>query len=338
VVGGTGFSMFPWEVMERSPEIDLGVFLEAEESFPELLENLGRPETVAGVFYRKDGQVLRTGCRTPPNVSKMPAIDMSFVDLAGYTAFPYNMGVQTKRGCILDCAYCSYPALNGRQLRLREPGQVVDEIDELVTRYGLKTLSFLDSVFNIPQEHCVAICQELIRRRVSVKWYAWFNCREFSEDLFALALRAGCEIFCFSPDAYTARGLEALQKQLCRQDIRRIVKMFERYRGPARLSFNFFGSFPGMRLPDLLRTLAFSMEARARLRGRLHAVGIEHIRILPGTAVHRLAMEKGVITPETNLLPENVDDYGKLFYREPNAWFADFLFRKFHVVSEKWFG
>jgi hypothetical protein len=49
-------------------------------------------------------------------------------------------------------------------------------------------------------------------------------------------------------------------------------------------------------------------------------------------------MEKGVITPETNLLPENVDDYGKLFYREPNAWFADFLFRKFHVASEKWFG
>ena len=58
VVGGSGFSLFPREVMEACPEIDLGVILEGEETFPNLLANLNKPETVFGVCYRDGKKII----------------------------------------------------------------------------------------------------------------------------------------------------------------------------------------------------------------------------------------------------------------------------------------
>ena len=40
VVGGPGFSMFPAEIMARYPALDIGVVLEGEATFPEVLRRL----------------------------------------------------------------------------------------------------------------------------------------------------------------------------------------------------------------------------------------------------------------------------------------------------------
>jgi anaerobic magnesium-protoporphyrin IX monomethyl ester cyclase len=335
IVGGPGFSIFPKALMEFCPEIDLGVYLEGEESLPELLENLNRPENVKGIFFRKNNEILFSGNRLPPDMTNMPAIDRSFIDVGPYTALPYDIGVETKRGCILDCAYCSYPYLNGRKLRLRTPARIVDEIEELAYKYKLKTFSFIDSVFDVPGAHCIAICEEMIKRKVKIKWLAWFNGEDFDGELFSLALRAGCNFFSFSPDAYTPRTLRGLQKHLKHEDIGRIYKIFRQHREPVKVTFNFFGNSPDIRLIDFLRTLAFCLRAKVFLRHCLHRAGMDYIRILPNTALHRIALEKRIITPGINLLPDNTETFQKLFYHEPDARTVDFLFRVFNGLQGK---
>ena len=66
VAGGPGFSMFAEPILERIPEFDLGVYLEGEESFPELLEHLDRPAQVRGVYLRRDGRVCNGAARASP--------------------------------------------------------------------------------------------------------------------------------------------------------------------------------------------------------------------------------------------------------------------------------
>ncbi len=65
VVGGTGFSLFPEEIMQKWPEIDFGVFLEGEVSFPALLKNLDQPQQVRGIYFRRGEKVFFTGRSSP---------------------------------------------------------------------------------------------------------------------------------------------------------------------------------------------------------------------------------------------------------------------------------
>lgn len=127
VVGGSGFSLFPREVMEACPEIDLGVILEGEETFPNLLANLNKPETVFGVCYRDGKKIIFTGSSKLPDFGKFPP-PLRLIDVRPYQDEAYQLGVQTKRGCNLRCLYCNYPYLNGRKTRLRDPNDVVDEV------------------------------------------------------------------------------------------------------------------------------------------------------------------------------------------------------------------
>jgi len=40
--------------------------------------------------------------------------------------------VQTKRGCVFKCSYCTYPLLEGNRFRARDAGDVADEIEALM--------------------------------------------------------------------------------------------------------------------------------------------------------------------------------------------------------------
>ena len=99
-------------------------------------------------------------------------------DLCNYAAYVRRggfVGVQTKRGCPFQCIYCVYPQLEGRRYRLRSPEAVVEEIENVAVRSKVRHFFFVDSVFNDPREHALAICRELGRRRLPVRWSAYLQ-------------------------------------------------------------------------------------------------------------------------------------------------------------------
>ncbi|MCK6518983.1 B12 lower ligand biosynthesis radical SAM protein BzaD, partial [Myxococcota bacterium] len=75
-----------------------------------------------------------------------------------------SIGLQSKRGCALHCVHCSDTYLLGNAVRRRTPQAVVDEMQELRDRWGVKQMFFCDQIFNIPVEHSIAICKEIVDR------------------------------------------------------------------------------------------------------------------------------------------------------------------------------
>ena len=61
-IGGAGYSMFADKIMRRLDKVDFGVYLEGEESFPELLDNLRSPEVGQRNFLpeQRERGVFRT--------------------------------------------------------------------------------------------------------------------------------------------------------------------------------------------------------------------------------------------------------------------------------------
>lgn len=326
LVGGSGFSIFAQKIMERIPEFNFGIYLEGEESIPELLDHIDSPETVKGIFIRKNVSVYFTGFREPPNFNNLPIPkrDEGLIDIKLYIgAMDNNIGIQSKRGCILNCAYCSYPFLSGKQLRLRSPKIVVDEIEYLIS-LGVKRFTFVDNIFNVPVSHAEEICEEIIKRGLDVEWSAWFEIKHTTEELMLLAKRAGCKRFDFSPDGATDKALAFLQKGITEKDLEKNFKMVKKIDG-TKAGYNFFVMLPGTNLRDLIKTLILYFKIPILLFGKGGGSLLGWIRIEPHTEIHRLAIEEGFLSEDNDLLPKDEKELKTLFYTKPSYWYLDFF-------------
>lgn len=308
VVGGSGFSLFPEAVMARLPEIDYGVYLEGEQTLPDLLEHLDHPEAVPGLYYRRDGRVLFTGPREFLDLDSvgMPRLDL--FDLSAYDGVR-GVGIQTKRGCELDCMYCTYPFLSGRRVRLRSAERVGEEVERLCREYGIIEFFFADNVFNRPSSHAEAICRELLRRELDVRWTAYFSEDGMTANFIELALAAGCAEFPFSPDGSNDAALRALGKPVSLEEVKASYCLVERF-PEARFHCGFIWNYPRTGLRDLLGLCG--MASWLLRRKNLGGIDVSTMRILPNTRLRDIALEEGRIDADDDLL-------SPVFY-DPPPW------------------
>ncbi len=327
MVGGSGFSMFAEKIMMRIPEIDFGVYLEGEITTPELIENFETPESVLGVYYRRAGRLIFTGPRPLSDFNGLPLPRRDFLDITRYPHPFGNVGIQTKRGCPLTCAYCSYPFLNGNRIRLRSPAKVVHEIEYLVNAFGIRQFMFIDGIFNKPEKHAREICHEIIKRGVEVKWQAWFDMKAFSEDFLSLAKKAGLKRIAFSPDAASNASLQALKKRITVGDIHEVIAIARRHTD-IDFAFGFFGTPPGQTFLGVLNTIYLYLKINFLFSFRANSgATVSWIRIEPDTEIQRIALQEGIIDKNTELLPHCEADLESLYYSTPNLWSGDVLIR-----------
>ena len=131
VIGGGGFSVMPGELMERLRP-DFGIAGEGELAFAGLVEALEEaPERLANVpnLHRfEHGQLVSNPAASGfLDMNRLPLPDRTLLDRRYYEGYGID-SVQTKRGCPLRCDYCTYPLIEGRVARVRDPAAVVDEM------------------------------------------------------------------------------------------------------------------------------------------------------------------------------------------------------------------
>lgn len=306
VAGGTAFSLYSEVMMKRLPAIDLGVWGEAERSFPELLEKLDRPWEVKGVYYREGGELKFTGYPEKVDFPSLRHPRRDLVDHAPYLASSFvSVGVQAKRGCALRCIHCSDTFLLGHNVRMRPARDVVDEMQELVEDHGVRQMFFCDQIFNIPVKHAIDICKEIVDRRLEVAWSAWFNEHRntLPDELMVWLKRAGCGLLSFSPDHVDDRMLKNLDKNFRHEDMLYTVQVAKKH--GMDVEYSFFLNSPGEDLRSLFAVFRFLLHARLQLGSQLRLFTLlmmQPIRIYPHTRLAELARESGLITPDHELI------------------------------------
>jgi len=305
IVGGTGFSLFPERLMIELPEIHYGIVGEAEESFPLLLSSLENPPSIKGLCWQKGGRVQVMPSSKNFDMTNYIPPDRSLLDPSRYLGinnYVPPVGIETKRGCPFNCTYCVYPKLQGKRLRCRLPAAVVDEMEILHKEYGIESYHFTDPVLNIPPGHLEAICQEIIRRKLKVRWDGFMREDQLNEQNVALFERAGCECFSFSPDGLCQESLDVLGKKLSESDILKAASLAAQT--DVVSVYHFMVNVPGETEKTCekgIRLLEQIYDLHSRKKN-LGTVVLNNIRILPGTPIEAIARAQGVIGPETDLL------------------------------------
>ena len=189
VAGGPHPSVAADDVM-KDPNIDFCVRGEGERTFPQLLDAIcsgaiygagtSNPNygEILGVVWRKpDSEVVYNPDRTPPDTLDelgFPAWDL--VDIHKYHSVPRGgiiyahkefATIFSSRACPWRCTYChnSY----GKKFRERSARHVLEEVDFLVSKYGVRELVFYDDIFNFKPDRAKAICRGLIDRNYGLK-------------------------------------------------------------------------------------------------------------------------------------------------------------------------
>jgi len=296
VLGGSGFSLLPQALMARLGA-DYGVVGEGERALPALVRALRAgqdPEAIPGVITRQGHRARVTRCA--PQALR-PARLWRHLDYGPYRqrgAYP----LQTKRGCPRRCVYCSYPGIEGRRFRLRSPAAVVDELEEVRQALGPVTVELCDSTFNDPPGHAEAICREIERRDLGLPLRTMgLNPANANAELLALMRRAGFTQLDCTPDSAAPAMLENLGKGFDAQALRRCAAAIQRADMPTMWFFLLGG--PGESEATVAQTLAFVDERVSPLDLVYLSPGL---RIYPDTALHRLALRRGMVASDDPLL------------------------------------
>ncbi len=311
-VGGAAFSLYPRQIMEENAAIDVGVVGEGEETFAAALAADGAWAGVPGLLYREGGRVNATPPAGASDFAAAPPPDRRLFPLSEYVAEPFAVGVQTQRGCPHQCAYCTYPVLEGRRVRMRAPRDVGDELEALRLA-GVETFTFVDATWGAPPQRAKDVCREIIRRRLDMKWRGYFGEKYLDDELADLALEAGVAEFTFSPDAADDRVLRALDKDLTRADLYRTLDLVKARPG-ARASYSFFINPPEQTWRSFADVVRFYLRGKRYLGRQFLGAAFGNVRLEAGTPLHERALAEGKVAPDANLLPRTRRELRKLFY------------------------
>ncbi len=292
ILGGSGFSLMPAELMAVLGG-DYGVVGEGEEVVVDIVSLLARgesPSNLPGVMAR--GATVYEKART---VNAIGRPDRSLFPIERYNREGGMANLQTKRGCPFSCIYCTYPLIEGSRLRLRTIEDIIGEIRELVDRYGVDYIYFVDDIFNYPPEFAGQLCRAIIDSGLDVNWSAFINPRFITPELVGLMVAAGCDAFEFGTDSGSPLMLNNLGKSFGVDEIKASSRLC-RDHGVDFAHYILFGG-PGETEETVLESFALMDEVAPTA-----VIGMTGIRIYPGTPLHRLALEEKIITEETDLL------------------------------------
>ena len=301
IAGGAAFGVAP-EALFRDLAVDYAVAGDGERASVALVDALcsGVPiDALPGLVRERNGTVVFTPPGEDADLDSLPRPALHrWIDLARYQRYGATIPIQTKRGCVYKCVYCTYRNVEGWGYRTRDPELVADEIEELKVRAGVRHFDFVDSTFNSPPGHALQVCEAITRRQLGVQLDTTnFTPATASSELLGAMKAAGFRSLGITAESASDPVLEKLQKGFNVAKVREVAERVEK-RG-IKMLWIFLVGGPGETRRTVEETLSFAKWRLERGDAVYLTVGL---RIYPGTTLHRIAIAEGVVPANSTLL------------------------------------
>jgi anaerobic magnesium-protoporphyrin IX monomethyl ester cyclase len=233
ILGGPHVTLLPEETLSSSNDIDVIVRGEGDETVIELMRALenGKPlDSVAGISYKANGNVVHTADRTS-------SVDMDKLPYPAYHRLPWKQyhphpphgmslpfgAIVTSRGCPYRCAYCSKPVF-GSKFRAQSPERVVEEMSYLHEKFGVKEIAFYDDSFTLDKERAHAIADKIMEKRLKIAWTCETRVNLVDRELLGHMKRAGCYSVAYGIESASPQIIEVLHKDITLEQVEKAVR------------------------------------------------------------------------------------------------------------------
>jgi radical SAM superfamily enzyme YgiQ (UPF0313 family) len=276
-------------ILQLHPEVDIIVIGEAESTLPELLGALQSNSplnTVPGLAIRDNGTIRLTTPRAPLQDLDQLAFPATWlheainVDLTRQAEF-----ISSSRGCPAACTFCASPAFWGRRVRYRSASSVAEEMLFIRDRYGLIYLSLRDDTFTADRRRTIALCQELIKKRVNIFWNCQSRVEAIDQETLEWMRRAGCECIQLGVESGSPRILQQLGKRISPEQVLRASKLI--HESGIQLSVYLITGIPEESDTDRQHTINLIKRIQP------HDLQVAPLAYYPGTALFEAAVSDG---------------------------------------------
>jgi radical SAM superfamily enzyme YgiQ (UPF0313 family) len=115
------------------------------------------------------------------------------------------------RSCPEFCTYCPIRIL--ASYRARSTGSIADELEQLCDRYGRPHVIFRDPLFSQDRDRCLALAEEIQRRRLRLTFECETRLDRLDECLIDRLHAAGLRTICFGVESYSPETLRKVARR-----------------------------------------------------------------------------------------------------------------------------
>lgn len=297
VIGGPHPSFMPTETLKTEKALDTVVVGEGEETIVEIAEkyeNNGMKNfsEIKGITYRDNDTIQAT----PPRPLIKNLDDLSF---PARHLIPFNEyktsknqagGMITSRGCVFSCNYCSSSLIMGKKFRSRSPENVVNEMEELVYKYDVKEIAFLDDIFMLNKRRAMAIANEIQNRGIDLSFVTSSRVDTVNREILECLKNAGMSTLYCGIESGSQRVLDLMGKGITLKQAEDAIKSAK------DVNIHVLGSFilgyPGETSEEMNQTIDFSI----KLDPDYSQFSI--LTPFPGTPIYYELKKKGLLDTE----------------------------------------
>ncbi|MDR0372031.1 MAG: B12-binding domain-containing radical SAM protein [Nitrososphaerota archaeon] len=306
VVGGPHVTLVPKEFLEEAQTVDIAVCGEGEYVMLEIAKRYEDKKSlgeIKGLAYRQNGSVIvNSPYPFMTNLDELPYPAYNLVDMAqylnpkhiGYRSFQNRaISMVTSRGCPFNCCFCAVHLHMGQGFRAHSAAYVLDHIQYVVDKYGVKNIFFEDDNLTLDLKRFEAICDGLIERKIRIGWETPNGVRAdcLNITLLKKMKKSGAKSIFIGVES---GDQQILDNVICKSlDLNRVVEFAKNAKaiGLKTGAFYIIG-FPGETKENMWRTVDFALELK-----RKYDVGMHLFMATPsyGTHLYEDCKAKGYI-------------------------------------------
>jgi len=305
-IGGPHITIMEEQAFDKA--FDFAFLGEGEESWKIFLRVFSDGETldsVPGLIYRSDGQVHKNEkISSDKNLDVYPRPAYHLLDMHKYALGTLRgrlnfASIQTVRGCPWKCIFCASDQLETTKISKRSIRSVVEEIEYLVTTYGIKHFMIVDDVLTLQRARTVEFCEAILEKNLGITFEGSTRANLLDDDLVALMKKSGLIRLSFGLETVDEDMRITMNKKVPLDAYREANALLNKYDIEALNSVMI--GLPGESEENVRKTLNFLRDSKDVKQANF-AIAVPY----PGTEFHRMSVsgENGV-----ELISEDFSEY-----------------------------
>ena len=303
VIGGAHISALPENSLQESGA-DFAVIGEGELTFEELVSHIKQGndnwDTIHGLVYLNEdgGAIINAPRKLIEDLDMLPFPARDLIDHKFYIPQPtkrisldlYTL-LATSRGCPFRCGFCSVRTIWTRRVRFRKQARVIAEIEECVSKYGIRTFRFIDDLFTANRNRVLELCQMICDRKLDIIWIASSRAQRLDKEMLEAMKEAGCREISFGIESGNREVLKKIDKGLDLDEALKVVRLTKKVGISTHASY--IMGYIGETEQTMQDTIRFAQKANT------HYAAFFIATPLPGTPFYDEALQNGYLRAET---------------------------------------
>jgi len=170
-------------------------------------------------------------CGVEARIAKEPARDLAPMEKYMRSQWPHIFPqpmdvVMAAQGCPYDCRFCSSQYIWNRKYQFRPLADVEDEIKQLVSTYGTKSIFFREDNLTINKNYLKSVCNMM--SRLNLGWLCQSRVTSIDEQTVRMMKDSGCLMICCGFESANDTTLQYIRKRQTFADVQNAIGVFNK--------------------------------------------------------------------------------------------------------------